>query len=523
MTLWRDMDKINEDVRLVIAFALAVIIIIIFGRFRAPQQPVSPQPQSTPRVISGEKTAPEQNVIPGLSPEKAGEEKIYEDSRYIIKYDTAGGVIKNIGLKKYTRPDESALNIFDGFDLLLTYSLEKPEDAYKPYSPVEKENAIYLQNITGNIHVEKNVSIPSELYTFTATVKISNRGKEPLHLKNYILSAGALNISRSQMKSRGDKEFSPPEILIKSNGKVFKANVSRAKREAIYENTEWIALKQRYGLVLVKPGIRQKGFITVSTDNSLKTGFLYDDLEVLPGETKNIELLVYAGPSDYFVARDEIKEKEIFGTGFFSAMGRFLFIILSYIHRVIPNWGWAIIILTLIIKAVFFPLTQKSLRSMKALQKLRPYLQDIQKKYKNNPQQMQKELMNLYKEYKINPFGGCLPMLIQFPIFIGFFIALRNSVFLRGAPFILWIKDLSVPDTIVKIGGFPLNLLPIIMAVTSFWQQKLTPQEPSQKALTYMMPAMFLFLFYNFSSGLLLYWTTMNIAGLIEQYYVHKK
>jgi len=160
---------------------------------------------------------------------------------------------------------------------------------------------------------------------------------------------------------------------------------------------------------------------------------------------------------------------------------------------------------------------------MKALQKLRPYLQDIQKKYKNNPQQMQKELMNLYKEYKINPFGGCLPMLIQFPIFIGFFIALRNSVFLRGAPFGLWIKDLSIPDTIVRIGGFPVNLLPVIMAVTSFWQQKLTPQEPSGKALAYMMPAMFLFLFYNFSSGLLLYWTTMNIAGLIEQYYVHKK
>ncbi|MCM8820434.1 MAG: membrane protein insertase YidC [Candidatus Omnitrophica bacterium] len=523
MTLWRDMDKIKEEVRFIIAVALAVIIIVIFGRGRAPQQPVQPQPQSAPQSISTEKASPEQNLIPGLSPEKAGEEKTYENNRYLIKYSTDGGMIKSIGIKEYTKRDETALNIFDGSDLLHTYSLENLEDAYKPYSYVEKENSIYLQTIKGNILIEKELSIPSELHTFKSTVKISNRGKEPEHLKSYILSAGTLNISHSQMKSRGDREFSPPEILIKINGNIQKVNPARTKKSAIYENTEWIALKQRYGLVFLRPSSPLKGFVTFSTDNSVKTGFLYDDLEILPGETENIELSFYAGPSDYFIAKDEIKEKEIFGTGFFSAMGRFLFNGLYYIHKVVPNWGWAIIILTLIIKAVFFPLTLKSLRSMKALQKLRPYLQDIQKKYKNNPQQMQKELMNLYKEYKINPFGGCLPMFVQFPIFIGFFIALRNSVFLRGAPFILWVKDLSVPDTIVRIAGFPLNLLPLIMAATSFLQQKLTPQEPSQKAMTYMMPVIFLVLFYNFSSGLLLYWTTMNLAGLVEQYYVHKK
>ena len=516
------MDKISEEIRLVIAFALAILIIIFFGRFRAPQQPYT-QKSAPPAMSTQQETSISQDIIPLPSSKIAGEEKTYEDSRYIIKYDTSGGMIKNIGLKKYTRENETALNIFDGSDLLLTYSLDRPEGAYSPYSSLVKGNTIYLSNTTGNILTEKEINIPSEIHTFKVAVNISNKGKDASHLKNYVISTGALNLYHSQMKGRGDREFATPEIIIKSNGKVFKANLLRAKKDTLYENTEWIALKQRYGLIFVKPSSPLKGFITVSTDNSVRTGFLYDDLEVLSGETKSIDISVYAGPSDYFVARNEIKEKEVFGTGFFTAMGRFLFIGLSYIYRVVPNWGWAIIILTLIIKIVFFPLTQKSLRSMKALQKLRPYLQDIQKKYKNNPQQMQKELMNLYKEYKINPFGGCLPMLIQFPIFIGFFIALRNSVFLRGAPFGLWIKDLSIPDTIVRIGGFPVNLLPVIMAVTSFWQQKLTPQEPSQKALAYMMPAMFLFLFYNFSSGLLLYWTTMNIAGLIEQYYVHKK
>jgi len=159
---------------------------------------------------------------------------------------------------------------------------------------------------------------------------------------------------------------------------------------------------------------------------------------------------------------------------------------------------------------------------MKAMQKLRPYMKDLQVKYKDNPQQMQKELMNLYKEYKINPFGGCIPMLIQFPIFIGFFLALRNSVSLRGAPFMLWMKDLSLPDSLIVISGFSINLLPVIMAGTSYWQQRMTPQEPSQKSMVVIMPVMFLVLFYNFSSGLLLYWVTMNAAGLAEQYLINK-
>lgn len=523
MTQWRNMDKMKEEIRLILAVVLSIVVIVIFGRLRTPQQQIPQEkvsPQQSPASISSEKSPVEKDILPPYSAEKAGEEKIYEDSRYIIKYHTSGGMIENIGIKKYTRENERALNIFDGSGLLLTYSLEeKPVDTQDIYSSIEKEGGLYFKHTTENIITEKIVKIPSQLHTFTASIDITNRGKEDIHLKNYVVSTGTIKIEQVH---RG-REFVPSEIIVKSNGKIFKINISRIRKSTFYENTEWIALKQRYGMVFAKPAVPQKSFITFSQDNSIITGFFYDDIEIPAGEKKSVEFSIYAGPSDYFIARDEIKDKEVFGTGFFTSLGRLLFTILSYIHRVIPNWGWAIIILTLIIKAVFFPLTLKSLRSMKALQKLRPYLQDIQKKYKNNPQQMQKELMNLYREYKINPFGGCLPMFIQFPIFIGFFIALRNSVFLRGAPFIFWIKDLSLPDTIVRIGGFPLNLLPLIMAATSFWQQKLTPQEPSQKALTFMMPVMFLVLFYNFSSGLLLYWTTMNIAGLIEQYYVHKK
>ncbi len=516
------MDKIKEELRLVIAFALAVIIIMLFGRTQVRPTPESKPPAETPAAVQEEQKPPDEKpaVLTSLpEPPPAGEEKTYETGRYIIKIDTAGGMIKDIGLKEYTRKGETSLAVFEDSDLLLDHTANSTPSSPAMYTVEKTDNLIKLQTAAKNTVTEKTIEIPEDSYTFKSGIKIHNTGKEVFNLKDYTVSAGRIAI---QAKNKGERELTPPEIIINAGGRTVKHNATRIKEAALYDDTSWIAVKQRYGLVFIRTETAAKSF--VSAENSMvKIGFAYDNVTVAPGATEELKFSFYAGPSDYFVAGKEIPDKSIFGTGFFTAMGRILFTGLSYIHKVIPNWGWAIILLTIVIKIIFFPLTQKSLKSMKAMQKLRPYLQDVQKKYKGNPQQMQKELMNLYKEYKINPFGGCLPMLIQFPIFIGFFIALRNSVFLRGASFGLWITDLSQPDTITRIGDFNVNLLPVIMAATSFWQQKLTPQEPSQKALVYMMPVMFLFLFYNFSSGLLLYWITMNMAGLVEQYFVHKK
>jgi len=306
-----------------------------------------------------------------------------------------------------------------------------------------------------------------------------------------------------------------------NNSGIIKKNITRVKKRETFKNCRFGAFKSGYALILYRT--EKPIDVFISKDEGIFTsGFIFNNISLKGNEEKILKFNFYAGPYDYFVASREVKEN-IFGKGFFVSMGRFLFAALHHIHRFIPNWGWAIILLTLIVKIIFFPLTRSSLRSMKQLQKLRPYLQDLQKKYKDDPQKMQREMFNLYRDYKINPFGGCIPMLIQFPIFIGFFIALRNSIFLRGAPFMLWIQDLSMPDTVFKIGNFPINILPILMTLTSFWQQKLTPTEPSQKGLTIIMPLMFLFIFYNFSSGLLLYWITMNLGGLVEQYFIHKK
>ncbi len=513
----------REELRLAIALVLAGIIIFIFGRYQARQAPHAARP-ALPQTVSSAKETPEEKPIAFSHASRTirGKEEIYEDSRFIIKLDTAGGIIRDIGLKEYTRKDEASIPIFEDSDLLLNHAADDTENVPASYAFSKTGSVISFQDYSGNMLTEKTINIPADSYTFSSALLISNRGKDSISLKNYMVSAGRIDIANMRSRIAKERQFTPPEIIISTGGKMVKTSITRIRASSTFENTDWIALKQRYGLLLIRSERSTKSFVTLE-DSCIRIGFLYEKMDIKPGDSEKLGFSFYAGPSDYFIAGKEIAEKQIFGTGFFASMGRFLFTALSYIHTAVPNWGWSIILLTLIVKIVFFPLTRKSLRSMKEMQKLRPYLQDVQKKYKNNPQQMQKELMNLYREYKINPFGGCLPMLIQFPIFIGFFIALRSSVILRGAPFMLWIKDLSLPDTIMKIGGFNLNLLPVIMSVTSFWQQKLTPQEPSQKALTFMMPVMFLFLFYNFSSGLLLYWTTMNAAGLVEQYFVHKK
>lgn len=229
----------------------------------------------------------------------------------------------------------------------------------------------------------------------------------------------------------------------------------------------------------------------------------------------------YGGPAEYEIAKAEGKgvEKTIEG-GIFVTLGKFILQVLTFLNRLVGNWGWAIIILTIMIKILLFPLSRSSFRSISQMQKLQPYLKDLKTKYKGNTKMMNKEMMELYRKYKINPLGGCLPMLAQMPVFIAFFFALRSAVVLRGAKFTLWIKDLSLPDTVIAIPNFPgggLNILPLLMGVSMLVQQKMTTTDPSQKMMALMMPIFFTFIFYSFPSGLLLYWLVMNILSIAEQ------
>jgi YidC/Oxa1 family membrane protein insertase len=201
----------------------------------------------------------------------------------------------------------------------------------------------------------------------------------------------------------------------------------------------------------------------------------------------------------------------------------------QFLHSFIPNYGIVIIIFSLIIKIVVYPLTKSSYQSMKKMQALQPKIAELKEKFKDDPQKLNKETMKLYSTYGINPAGGCLPILLQMPIFIALWGMFQSAIDLRLQPFIFWIKDLSTPDVIYDL-GFKIPIfgvqqisgLALLMGITTFVQQKMTVKDPNQKALVYVMPIMLTILFMSFPSGLNLYYFLFNLFSIIQQWYINR-
>ncbi len=245
----------------------------------------------------------------------------------------------------------------------------------------------------------------------------------------------------------------------------------------------------------------------------------------------NVVLTAYLGPKD-------IDALELAGHDFRRAvdLGWFGFIavpllhVMQFSHRFTGNYGFDIILLTLLVKILFIPLTNRSFKSMRELQRLQPEMLRIREKYKDDPQQMNKEMLELYRRHKVNPLGGCLPMLLQLPVFIGLYSALTHAVELRHAPFILWITDLSAPDRLGSVAiplveppGVP--VLTLLMGASMFLQTWMSPStgDPAQRNVMLIMPVMFTFMFINFPSGLTLYWLVNNVLTIAQQYYMTRK
>ena len=259
------------------------------------------------------------------------------------------------------------------------------------------------------------------------------------------------------------------------------------------------------------------------------TGATQFDLKPLAaqGETR-LALDFYVGPKEYsrLANRTVFKadEDKVMQFGMFHFFSELLVTLMGWMHRLVPNWGIAIVLTTLSLKVVSLPLTIKASRSMKRMAKLQPFMTAIREKYKDNPAKQQTAMMELYKEHKVNPMGGCLPMLIPFPFFIGFFSMLRSTAELRFAPF-LWASDLSAPDTVGHIFGVPLNILPLILGAVTIMQMRLTPQPTVDKAQATMMkvmPIFFVWICYNYSCALSLYSTTNGIFTIFQQIIINR-
>lgn len=286
-------------------------------------------------------------------------------------------------------------------------------------------------------------------------------------------------------------------------------------------NIQWFAFAgEFFTAILIPPPSKEGVTLTVSGDekNFVKADLLTAPLIVSPGQTINIPYRIYLGPKkvEYLKELGSDADKLI-DFGFFTIVAKPLLWLLNITHHATKNFGIDIIILSILLKVIFLPLTQISLKSMKEMQKVQPEMARLKETYKNDKTKLQQEIMMLYKRRKINPLSGCLPMLIQIPVFIALYNVLQNTFEMRHAPFMLWIMDLSAKD--------PIYITPLIMGATMVIQQKMTPTaaDPAQAKLFMLMPIMFTFLFLSLPSGLVLYWLVTNVLSIAHQYYMTKK
>ena len=259
------------------------------------------------------------------------------------------------------------------------------------------------------------------------------------------------------------------------------------------------------------------------------------NITLSPGDSKGWNYEIFLGPKDYQTLKAMEGERSkivgfdrmpIFG-GIAQPFAVLLSLLMNWLHGFFGNYGWSIIAITIIMRLVIWPVTARGTRAMKKMSKLAPMMQEIKEKHKDNPQKMQQETMSLYRDYGVNPIGGCLPLLLQMPIFIGYFAMLRAAVELRHEPWLGWVSDLSLPDTVTHVGGFPVNILPLLMGITMMLQMRMTPQSagPNQKQMQIIMTIMPIFITvicYNFASALALYWTAGNIFSIGQTWVTQK-
>ena len=272
-------------------------------------------------------------------------------------------------------------------------------------------------------------------------------------------------------------------------------------------------------LSVVVPGERTVERVQISRNGDAIENVLESPYFTLQGgERRQLDYLVFIGPKEpqALTAAGHQLDK-IVGFGFFDLLAQPLFVVLTFLFGYFKNYGVAIILLTVLIKIIFWPLTHKSYSSMKSMQKLQPEMQKLRDKFKNDKERLNKEMMSLYKTHSVNPLGGCLPMLVQIPVFFALYQVLLSSIALRHAPFAFWLTDLSDKD--------PYYITPLLMGASMFVQQKMTPTtaDPMQAKIFMMMPIVFTFMFLNFPSGLVIYWLVNNLLTILQQYFIHRK
>jgi len=528
--------------RLILAIVLSFLVLVLYQAIFLRNRP-QPEPKAQPQTPAQqeekapalEPPGPKEESLPALPAEveqagaQAEEQVVVETSLYQAVWSNRGASLRSWRLKTHKDENNEDLELVSGraaqagkypffletqdadLDRAANDSLYLPSILRLSLRDGEKGEVKFYYSDGNTIKIEKVFVFSGGTYAFNVRINVWKDGREVEPRLLWGPGIGNPVVSDKRQQFGGGKG-----VAVLAANRIYRLDERKVKPETSAVNfIDWAAYEDNYMAALFLTPAQQGNALIQKEGGDQQAAFFF--LSVSRPER------AYIGPKE----SDGLKDfghgaKKIINFGFFGAIAEVLLVSIKSIHKFIPNWGFSIIILTLLIKILFFPLTYSSTKSMAKMQELQPKIKALRAKYKKAKQdisqrrQMNEEMMRLYKEHGINPAGGCLPILIQIPVFWGFFRLLVVGIEFRQSPFILWIKDLSLKD--------PYYVTPLLMGMTQFISQKMTPTsaDPAQARMMLIMPVIMTVFFMNFQSGLVLYWLTNNVLQIGQQYIMNR-
>lgn len=517
----------------ILSIAVFYIFSMLMGPEKKPLQPPGTQNTALPVAVAVNQPQPvTAQGVPAAAPAMATLKDIIVDTDlYSAVFSSRGASLKSLTLKKYREqntPAASPVVLESNADpSLLTFSTRAsgfnlPDSAV--YVP--DVEAIKLSNgesrqlsfnyISGQgFTVRKVYTFSNDSYSFKLDTQVFNNSSAPLagaiqHIMTYPAEP---KVKDNRFDTAGSYIYSDNSL------KADKAKDVATASKKYDKDIQWAGFADKYFLSAI---LSEKNSILSVELKKNSAGFLESivsspQIVVNPGQSSTVTHRLFVGPKDIDILKAQGNSLvQSLDLGWFTVIAKPLLYSLKFLYRYVGNYGIAIIIITIILKALFFPLTHKSYKSMKDMQKIQPMMAALKEKYKDDRDAMNKAVMELYRDHKVNPLGGCLPMVVQIPVFFALYKALMFSIELRHAPFFFWITDLAGKD--------PYYVTPVIMGITMFVQQKMTPSQmdPVQQKMMLALPVVFTFMFLSFPSGLVLYWLVNNILTIGQQMYINK-
>jgi YidC/Oxa1 family membrane protein insertase len=539
--------------RAFIAVGLSIAIFYIFSMLFAPDK--KPMEPSGPQKMASVATAPNDKIVqpavsqyPPVTPDQSQpttvsqKEIIVDTDLYSAIFSSRGGSLKSLTLKNYREENSpSAKQVMLGNDAdpsLFSYTTRTtgiafPEGAvFMTDTDSIKLNKGETKQLTFNyisglgFTLRKVYTFATGSYGINLETLVFNNSPSPLTgAIQYVMTYPAEpKVMDNRFDTAGAYLFSDNSLQVDK----IKDVASATKR---YDKSiQWAGFADKYFMNTI---LSDKGSIATVELRKNTAGFFESVISspqfmVNPGQSTAVVHRLFVGPKDIDILKAQGNSLEqSLDLGWFTVIAKPLLYSLKFFYRYVGNYGVSIIIITIILKVLFFPLTNKSYKSMKGMQKIQPEMTKLREKYKDDRDAMNKAVMELYREHKVNPMGGCLPMVVQIPVFFALYKSLMFSIELRHAPFVMWITDLAGPDNLFSELlhlPFVIGPLPLLMGASMFIQQKMTPSQmdPLQQKMMLALPVVFTFMFLSFPSGLVLYWLVNNVLTIGQQMYINK-